>query len=425
MRRLLRLAIPLLLVLLIAGYFLYSYWPRERPGAPSGLPARLLASGEYGACLWIPYPHQNLGKLEGSIDDPSFYLAAAARVADLPAPVLRSFGPFAVPPSSEIVACSDLDGERFLLVARVYPGLAAVARLAGHLADNPWLRGGDVKETHGEADEVEEKVLHVAWRDGYWTVRSGAEPAAPSPASTATAPNFPASLAIFHLGEEVSSLPAGDYVLQRQGEDLDVTLLGAPAPPAPPAFVQTADAPALLVVAGADWPADAERPLPPAAMMLFDSHGGLSLRPLGELPGLAVLNPTGEKRWGLPAKGLGGLLAQNLPNGNAAGWSLVALDDASLARAEALAPQISTLVPPAGDGPGALILGLWLRPQPALRRVSQFRKGLEKFPLSDPRQVAKWRDWETLLSPLGACQQASAMATRSPSAFLLRLHGCG
>src|SRR5215470_2934362 len=136
MRRFLRLAIPLIFLPLIVGYFLYAYWPRERAAVPSGLPARLLASGEYGACLWIPYPHQNLGKLEGSIGDPSSYLAAAARVADLPAPVLRSFGPFAVPPSSEIVACSDLDGERFLLVARVYSGLAAVARLSGRVADN-------------------------------------------------------------------------------------------------------------------------------------------------------------------------------------------------------------------------------------------------------------------------------------------------
>src|SRR6476646_3934443 len=108
MRRLLRLAIPLILLLLVAGYLFYAYWPRERAALASGLPARLLASGEYGACLWIPYPHQNLGKLEGAIDDPASYLAAAARTADLPAPVMRSFGPFAVPPSSEIVACSNL-----------------------------------------------------------------------------------------------------------------------------------------------------------------------------------------------------------------------------------------------------------------------------------------------------------------------------
>src|SRR3954463_839252 len=170
MRRLLRLLIPPLLLLLIVGYFIHAYWSRERPAVPSGLPARLLASGEYGACLWVPYPHQNLGKLEGALTDPASYLAAAARVADLPAPVMRSFGPFALPPSSEIVACSDLDGRRFLLVARVYPGLAAVAKLAGRLADNPWLRGGEIREARGKKDEVVERVLHIDWRDGYWMV---------------------------------------------------------------------------------------------------------------------------------------------------------------------------------------------------------------------------------------------------------------
>jgi hypothetical protein len=422
MRRLLRLAILPLLILLVLGYLLYAYWPRERAAVPSEISARLLASGEYEACLWVPYPHQNLGKLAGTVDDPGMYLAAAARVADLPAPVLRPFGPFAVPPSSEIVACSDLDGERFLLMARVYSGLAAVAKLAGRLADNPWLRGGDVKETQGGSEDApKERVLHVAWRDGYWTVRLGDEP---KPAAKENVPDFPSSLGVFHLGEDVSELPAGDYVLQRQGEDLDAALLGAPAPPAPPAFTQGSDAPALLAAAGADWPADSEKPLPAAAMMLFDSDGGLSLGPLGKVPGLAILNPEGEKRWGLPAKGLGGLLAQNLPNGNVAGWSVVALDDASLARAEALAPQVSMLVPPDGDGEGALILGLWLRPEPALRRVSQFRKGLERFPLAERRQVERWRDWETLLSPLAACERASAVATRSPTTFLLRLHAC-
>lgn len=425
MRRLLRLLIPPLVLLLVVGYFLYAYGSRERATVPAGLPARLLASGAYGACLWIPYPHQNLGKLEGSINDPASYLAAAARVADLPAPVMRSFGPFAVPPSSEIVACSDLDGKRFLLVARVYSGLAVVARLAGRVADNPWLRGGEIKETQGGSEDGPvERVLHVAWRDGYWTVRQGDDPALPAVSAANSAAAYPPSLAIFHLGKDVSNLPAGDYVLQHQGEDLDVTLLGGATPPAPPAFTQQPDAPALLAVAGADWPADSEKPLPPAAMMLFDADGGLSLGPLGKVPGLAVLNPEGEKRWGLPAKGLGGLLAQNLPNGNVAGWSVVSLDDASLARAEALAPQIATLVPPAGDGSDGMILGLWLRPEPALRRVSQFRKGLERFPLAERRQVDGWRDWETLLSPLAACERASVVATRSPSAFQLRLHAC-
>src|SRR3954452_4761826 len=129
MRRLLRLAIPLLILLLIAGYVVHGYCPPERAAAPSGLPPRLLASGQYGACLWVPYPHQDLGKVEEALGDGTAYLGAAARVADLPVAVMRSCGLFPVPPWSEIAACSDLGGERFLLLARVYPGLPAVARL--------------------------------------------------------------------------------------------------------------------------------------------------------------------------------------------------------------------------------------------------------------------------------------------------------
>src|SRR6185295_1214047 len=217
MKRLFRIGLVLLILLSLAGYVLVSYWPRERMGAPEpgGLPARLLASGQYGACLWIPYPHQNLGALAGSIDNAPEYLAAAARVAELPPPTLPSFGPFAVPPSREIVACSDLDGERFFLAARVYPGLAATARLAGELADNPWLKGGSVRQTRSRRTEVEERVVRVAWREGVWTVWSGPLPdlARQAPESTAAASS--PSLGIRHLERDVSELPAGDYVLQR------------------------------------------------------------------------------------------------------------------------------------------------------------------------------------------------------------------
>lgn len=422
-KRLLRILILLLVVGAIAGHILYWYAPRERAAAPEpgGLPARLLASGEYGACLWVPYPHQNLGKLSGSISDGSEWIAAAARVAELPAPVLPSFGPFAVPPSSEVAACSDLDGRRFLLVARVYPGLAAVARLAGRVAGNPWLSGGDVRETRGRRSEVEERVLNVSWRHGFWVVRGGAEPRLEEEGQPIA---YPESLGVFHLERDVSDFPAGDYFLRRQGGDLEMTLEGGAEPPAPP-VAEGEGAPVLLAAAGPAWPADSPRPLPPTAMVLFDTRGGLSLGPLGDLPGGAIYNVPDSRRWGFPARGLAAMLAEKLPRGNADGWDIVALDDASLERAEALAPQITTLVPPAGDGPGGgLILGLWVRPRPALRLVSQLRKGFEKVPLVERRQIQRWQDWETLLQPLAPCDRVSLAAARSPSALRLRLHGC-
>jgi hypothetical protein len=426
MRRLVKLAVLVALLLAVAGHILYWYWPRERAASPEpgSLPARLLAAGDYGACLWVPYPHQNLGVLAEAIGDGPAYLAAAGREAGTPAPALPSFGPFAVPPSREIVACSDLDGQRFLLVARVYPGLAAVARLAGRLADNPWLRGGQVRETRGQGDEVQEKLLQVTWQDGFWMVRSGREGKIPEAASGAGA--SPPALALLHLAQEISDMPAGDYRLARPGndrDDLEVTLAGGGDAP-DPQIATGADAPVLLVVAGPAWPPAEPRPLPPAALALFDVQEGLKLGPLA-LPGAAVLNPPGGKRWGLPSRGLAGLLTDSLPRGNSAGWEVVALDTTSLARAQALAPEISALVPPdAAGSDGRLVLGAWLRPRPAHRLVAQMRKGLAKVPLVDRRQVQRWRDWETLLGPFSSCDRVSLAATRSPSSFRLRLHGC-
>src|SRR5436305_2376620 len=140
----------------------------------------------------------------------------------------------------------------------------------------------------------------------------------------------------------------------------------------------------------------------------------------------AVMRAThGGTRCASPALGRAGLLTDNLPLGNSSGWEVVALDTTSLARAKALAPEVSALVPPDASGAdGRLVLGAWLRPGPALRLVTQMRRGLEKVPLIDPRQVQRWRDWETLLAPVSACDRLSLAATRSPSSFRLRLHGC-
>src|SRR3954470_11911822 len=71
LRRLVKLGIVLVLLLGAAGHVLYWYWPRERAAAPEAgsYASRLLASGAYGVCLWVPYPHQNLGALSASVGD--------------------------------------------------------------------------------------------------------------------------------------------------------------------------------------------------------------------------------------------------------------------------------------------------------------------------------------------------------------------
>ena len=440
MKRYRGLLILLLLVALAAGHYLYWYAPRERAGAPEpgGLAARLLASEGWDACFWAPYPHQNLGKLQGSIPDGAAWVGAVARVADLPPPVLPSFGPFTIPPSSEIAGCSDLSGKRFLIVAKVYPALAAVSRLSGKLAGNPWLSGGEVTDVSGDEAAPSERALTVAWREGYWTVRAGEAPGL-EPSGDKTAAARAESLAIFRLLHDVSQFPLGDYALRRQGEDLVLALDQAPNqdnPPPPPLKPDLPSRvhPVLLMVAGPAWPASEPKPLPPAAFALFDldeASRGARISSLGSLPGAAVFNAPGEEpRWGLPAQGsLAGLVSKSLPRGEVAGWKINAVDQASLRRAKALAPRLSRLTSPKPDGKlgdgGRLVLGLWAQPRPALKVVAEIRKILQGLPLVSRVQVRTWRDWETLLRPLGHCEGLELTATQAPPSFRLELQGCG
>jgi hypothetical protein len=427
------LLIFLLLAALGTGHYFYWYAPRERAAAPElgGLPARLLAAGGYDACFWVPYPHQNLGRLQGAVDDGTAWLGAVARVADLPPPVLPTFGPFTVPPSSEIAGCSDLSGKRFLLVAKVYPVLTAVARLAGKMADNPWLAGGEVRDVAGDESGPSERVLTVAWREGYWTVATGAAPdLAPSEAAEQSA--RPESLGIFRLLRDVSRFPLGDYLLRRESADLVLALDREGPPPPEPDLPPRID-PVLLAVAGPAWPASEPRPLPPAAFALFaldESSRGAKISSLGSLPGAAVFNvPDGDPRWGLPAQGIAGLVSKSLPRGHAAGWKINAVDEESLKRAKLMAPRLAHLTAPepgAGGGDGdRLILGLWARPRPALQVVAEIRKILNGLPLVSRAQVQTWKDWETLLRPLARCEGLELTATQAPPTFRLELQRCG
>jgi hypothetical protein len=273
----------------------------------------------------------------------------------------------------------------------------------------------------------------VAWREGYWTVRTGEAP----DLAASSGSSRPESLGIFRLLRDVSQFPVGDYRLRRESEDLVLALEPAPGretPPAPPKpdLPRRVD-PVLLAVAGPAWPASEPRPLPPAAFALFsldEASRGARISSLGSLPGAAVFNaPGGEPRWGLPAQGIAGLVSKSLPKGNAAGWKINAVDAVSLKRAKMLAPRLSRLTSPKPDGGlgdgGRLVLGLWARPRPALQVVAEIRKILEGIPLVSRVQTRRWKDWETLLRPLSHCEGLELTATQAPPSFRLELQRCG
>jgi len=63
-------------------------------------------------------------------------------------------------------------------------------------------------------------------------------------------------------------------------------------------------------------------------------------------------------------------------------------------------------------------------PRRALAIVSRLRSALEAVPFLDPEQVRRWRDVETVLTPLARCGRAALATAGPPEAFTLRLSGC-
>ncbi|HEY6323099.1 MAG TPA: hypothetical protein VJA16_16245, partial [Thermoanaerobaculia bacterium] len=288
MKRIAVVAGPVVLAALLAAHIVYWYVPRERAvvprlgagegaapaeaggsaggasGGAAGEPLQVLAAGAYDLCLWVPYPHQNLGALAAAIGDLQDVAGAAARLSsgeagEASAPHPRepeeapTFGPFEVPPASEMVACSDLAGGRLRVVARIYPALAVVAKLAGRIAGNPWLAGGVAGSTR------------ISWQGRLWSVVAGPEaprpPAAP-PGAAAAAPALPESLAVIHWTGARPEIPAGYYALTRSGSDLDLSLVVAGGGGAGPAALfpgvpgvsgVPGPLPSVLVAVGPDW----------------------------------------------------------------------------------------------------------------------------------------------------------------------------
>jgi hypothetical protein len=473
-----RIAIGVLLVVaLLTAHVFYWYVPRERAAAPrlpvqsehaarraagggagrpaGGEPLQVLAAGDYDVCLWVPYPHQNLGALAAAIGDLGDVVGAAARLTSggggeaAPRPQepeeAPTFGPFEVPPANEMVACSDLAGgrpRRLRVVARIYPVLAVVAKLAGRLAGNPWLAGG----TAGP--------MRIAWEGRLWSVTSGPEvapatAAAPgmqtdqaSPASRADRtdppsgaaadggtrmrastvpagsgaanpagagpaaagggggwPDLPASLAVVHWTGARQEIPAGYYALTRSGSDLTVSLMraGGGAGGAESAVGASAalaagggSAPSLLVAVGPEW-----RGAGPFG------GGAASGGPVGNGPvgsgsvGDRSVRPAGGSQSG--AAGAGG-------SGAAPGGDQQPLPPAALALFETGGSRLSSL----GDLPGLAVFNggpagaaRWRLPTEGI-----FRLLARRLPASE---VAGWK---ILALDPGSLRQAEALAPR-------------
>jgi hypothetical protein len=337
--------------------------------------------------VWIAYPHQNLGALARQVGDLERFVGGAARRLGLDPPLLPRCGPFTVPPASELAAGA-AGGEPWV-VARVYPALAATARLAGRLAGNPWLMGGEV-EASGASVEVRWDGL--AWQVG-------------GPAPAGAPPSSEPLVALLRVDQGRRRVPPGLYGLSRTADGLALASLGTrPAP---------------------EWPAIAGDPALGVALLVLEREaaGERALVLFGEvltggLPRSAVLSRGGARRFDLPGEGLLGLLGE-LPSAQVAGWDVVGWDEESLRRAGRVAELLATLPPQVSSG-------VWVDPTRAHQVVRGVGEAIAKVPLLARGERRRWEDAEVVLEAMRQCRALSVtVVEQAPPTAALRLSGCG
>jgi hypothetical protein len=391
------LMVAVLLAAALAGHWAYWYSPREHTGSPRSdrISGALFLDSRLPNRLWLPYPHQNAGALEGAIDDPDAFIAALSELGGKEVPRLPAFGSFRLPPSSEIAVATDSTGRTFVAVARVYPIVGLLARWAGRLAGNPLLAGGEA--------ELDGRPVKVQWRDGSWIATAG-RGVAPDAGSGSGAEAPEAALGWVELATRRGNLPAGRYRLDRAGEALELTSGKVDDLAAMAAATAIAEQAPLVLAQG-----NGNEEAGMRVLALLDG-----IESLGGLPG-AVTFQGGAKRWRLPGESLLKLVGDGPPRERVGAWKLVALEQKSLERGRGMVPELDRL---RDSTVGA---GAWIRLSKADSLVNQVVAALEAVPIIGERQARRWRALSTLLDPLIPMGELAALVDLRSGAVYVRL----
>ncbi|MCZ6506976.1 MAG: hypothetical protein O7A04_02855 [Acidobacteria bacterium] len=379
MRSVKRGALLVILILLGAAHVAYWYWPREHAGSPAAdsAAAGLLASPELPLRAWVAHPHQNLAFLAHA-ESGANWRRGLSELLGIPQLRMPGFGPFPLPPASELAVATDEDGKRLIVAARIYPAISWIARAAGRLAGNPWLAGGRVEEGG--------RRLDVMWRGRTWMLKTVGEE---WPEAVPSDPRLEPVLARLAVANALGPMPAGHYRVARSGRHLDLTSGGA---------------------AGGELPAPEEGVL----MMIERRPRGLRatavLGPgqgsLRGVPSAVVFAQPGVRQADLPFQKLYGLLGVKRRAGQQRGWRLVASDRLALARGRGLVPGIERA---AATGAGGIVYSVDLD---VVREVAaELERRLEGVPLPAIKELRQWRGAAMLVTELGAYDRWSLEVT--------------
>jgi hypothetical protein len=369
----------------VAGPVVFWYLPRPRAAVPSARAAAALAAADSPLAVWIPFPHQNFGAVDDRLATLEARLADLAgageeRIADLP-----RFGPFAVPPASELLLRLDARGNRSAELA-VYPLVAWLARAAGRLAGNPWLAGGELPGRRGES---------VAWSDGRWCWRRGPvadlEPAPPRAATAAARRTF----AQVRAGAPVGPLPAGLYRLVAGATPRTLELIAGEPPARRGDAIGPTEPVGWLVERPAGATAEALR-----GMVVWDALAGID-----GVPAIATLGrgPAGTPGFDLPGEELLELVGADVPAGEVEGLRVRALDAPTLDRGRLVAPALAARLE-AGSGLDLAASADVDRLAPLLER---FAGHLRRIPLVGGAEAREIERAAAALAPLAGSGRAT------------------
>ncbi|MCB1033195.1 MAG: hypothetical protein KDD47_05105 [Acidobacteria bacterium] len=414
----LRKWIVLALVLLAVAHWFYWYQPRPREAAPNleDAPAQILFDEDFPFAVWIPYPHQNLAALGRLGTSPQELASATAALGEVEAPALPSFGPFPAPPARELVLAADPESDHFLVAARVYPGLTAFARLAGWMARNPWLRGGDV--------ELRNSRVEIRWQGTLWSARAVPKTDSPSKvsggAAMAVPPGLPErALALARTGGRMSFLPAGWYRLSALGRGRRLQRLsGSEAGERAQERLDGLDglftvpllSGTVALVAVQEQPSEGRR-----GLGLFTSESG------GESTGFAVLSDGPARKLPLTGLGLAVLLGDRGYSGIASGWSLLATSELSFRQGAYLVPPLREGLDTSRSHGEPLELALAGRPEGALAVLEELAGRLATLGPVAHRERLRLLALQELLMPLSAYDQIRLVVAADRRSVLLEL----
>lgn len=272
-----------------------------------------------------------------------------------------SAGPWAVPPSSELVAWVDPESSVAEVRLALFREVRWMLRLSGWLARNPWLRGGRVRS--GE----------VWWEDGAWCFRS--DPRATTDESLeALLPSLPKTPSV-DPAPRWPDEPALAAFAARRGETAAVALCRR---------TETG------LLCGEPW----RLPPGPGGLWGWPEDGGgwflLAKAQVLQLP-LGVVRRAGGDAPKLPLEDL--LRAASAVSlVEREGWEAAVsgskADDAALELLSRLEPWSL----PAG------FRAAWLRPE-GVELIAEAQRRVEKLPFVTPGERERWGELEVFLRP--------------------------